>query len=253
MDPVAVYTPDLSIKGKARRRLVRLVRRRPARMALDRPMVSFTFDDAPASALSRGRAVLEASGVRGSFYIAADLAGREGPMGRFATADEIRAAAAAGHEIASHTHNHLDCGAQDRRAIEADAARNDAALQAWGLPRPTNFAFPFGDVSAAAKAALGRRFDVLRALHHGVIENGADLNQAPAVGVEGPDGEGLAWRWLERAAARKAWLILFTHDVSDTPSPWGCTPAALERLIQGAQVAGFDIVTVAEGARRLGR
>lgn len=252
MEPAAVYSPDRSLKGKARRRLVRLFERRPARGRLERPMVSFTFDDAPASALSTGRAALEARGARGVYYIAADLAGRLGPPGRFGSREEICAAGAAGHEIACHTFGHLDCGAADRSAIEADVVRNHAALRAWGLATPTTFAFPYGDVSLAAKQALGGRFDVLRALHRGVIEDGTDLNQAPAVGIEGARGARTALHWLRLAAARKAWLILYTHDVTDTPSPWGCTPGALESLIDAAQAGGFDIVTVADGVRRFG-
>ena len=58
--------------------------------------------------------------------------------------------------------------------------------------------------------------------------------------------------WLDKAKARKAWLILYTHDVSETPSQWGCTTGALERLIDRAVAEGFDVVTVAEGARRIG-
>jgi peptidoglycan/xylan/chitin deacetylase (PgdA/CDA1 family) len=57
---------------------------------------------------------------------------------------------------------------------------------------------------------------------------------------------------MEAARRRNAWLILFTHDVRETPSPWGCTPAAFERLIDRAVADGFEVVTVAEGARRLG-
>ena len=97
---------------------------------------------------------------------------------------------------------------------------------------------------------LGPRFSLLRALHHGVIETGADLNQAPAVGIEGAEGEAIAARWLDEAASRKGWLILFTHDVKDAPSPFGCTPAALERLVDKAVAMGFEVVTAAEGARR---
>jgi peptidoglycan/xylan/chitin deacetylase (PgdA/CDA1 family) len=92
----------------------------------------------------------------------------------------------------------------------------------------------------------------MRALHCGVVTAGSDLNQAPAVGVEGPDGEALAMGWLQRAARRKAWLILCMHDVADTPSPYGCTAAALERLVDAALAHGFEPVTVAEGAMRLG-
>ena len=57
---------------------------------------------------------------------------------------------------------------------------------------------------------------------------------------------------LDRAADRKAWLSLYTHDVQAEPSPWGCTPEALGRLADAAKARGFDVVTAAEGARRLG-
>jgi peptidoglycan/xylan/chitin deacetylase (PgdA/CDA1 family) len=45
------------------------------------PTVSFTFDDAPDSALTTGAQILEAHGVRGTFYIAGGLAGRTEPVG----------------------------------------------------------------------------------------------------------------------------------------------------------------------------
>jgi peptidoglycan/xylan/chitin deacetylase (PgdA/CDA1 family) len=251
MSEVAAYSADRSLKGKLRRRLVRLVARRPARRGPDRPMVSFSFDDAPATALADGRAVLEAHGLRGTYFIAAGLAGTTGPMGPNAASQAVMRAARAGHEIACHTYSHLDCGQADQRTIEADVDRNTAALSAWGAAPATTFAYPYGDVSLAAKKALGSRYDVLRGLHHGLIEVGTDLNQAPAVGIEGPDGEAVAHAWIDRAAARRGWLILYTHDVVEPPSPFGCTPAALQRLIEHALAAEAEVVTVAEGARRL--
>jgi peptidoglycan/xylan/chitin deacetylase (PgdA/CDA1 family) len=136
--------------------------------------------------------------------------------------------------------------------IEADVARNQEALADWGVNALTNFAYPYGDVSHCAKAALGSRYQVLRALNRGLIEDGTDLNQAPAVGIEGPDGEAIATDWLARAIRRKAWVILYSHDVADSPTAWGCRPDALARLIDAAQAGGCDIVTVAEGARRIG-
>lgn len=249
-DAVAVYHPDLSLKGKLRRRLVRLVERRPARLKLDRPMVSFSFDDAPATAATTGAALLEARGVKGTYYVAAALAERDGPMGRFASLEQMREAAQAGHEIACHTFSHLDCGQASAAAITADVDRNAQALD--GCPPATTFAYPYGDVSLQAKQALGGRFNLLRSLHHGLITDGGDLNQTPAVGVEGPNGEAVALRWLKAAKARKAWLILYTHDVAEQASAWGCTPDAFARLIDTALAQDFEVVTVAEGARRCG-
>lgn len=251
-EKVDAYEPDRSLKGKLRRRLVRLVRRRPARVRLERPMVSFSFDDAPVTACEAGAKALEARGLRGTYYFAAGLAGREGPMGRFATGADARRLHEAGHEIACHTFSHLDCGKASEAAAVADVDRNAESLAEWGADAPVSFAYPYGDVAAPAKTGLAGRFKTLRALHHGLITDGADLNQAPAVGVEGEDGEAVAGAWLDKAKARKAWLILYTHDVSDRPSPWGCTTGALERLIDRAVAEGFDVVTVAEGARRIG-
>lgn len=251
-EPFAAYSADRSLRGKLRRRLVRLTLRRPARIRLARPMVSFTFDDAPATATCAGAKALEARGVRGTYYVSAGLAGRDGPMGRYATRDETMAMQVAGHELACHTYSHIDCGAAPKAAIEADVARNHDVLADWGAHELTNFAYPYGDVSHAAKATLGARYQVLRALNHGLIEDGSDLNQAPAVGIEGPDGEATATGWLARAMRRKAWLILYSHDVADSPTAWGCTSDALARLIDAAQAGGCDIVTVAEGARRIG-
>ncbi|MBQ1541007.1 polysaccharide deacetylase [Caulobacter sp. CCUG 60055] len=251
MDAGQAYSADRSLKGKLRRRLSRWIARRPARVRLERPMVSFTFDDAPATAFETGAALLEAVGARGTFYVSAGLAGTDGPMGPIARREAVERAMAAGHDIACHTFSHLDCGRATAAEIADDAGRSRATLVEWGAPAAATFAYPYGDVSPRAKRVLAGRYGLLRGLHHGLIEDGVDLNQAPAVGVEGADGEAVAARWIETAAARRGWLILYTHDVCETPSAWGCTPAALARLIAAASARGLDIVTAAEGLRRI--
>jgi peptidoglycan/xylan/chitin deacetylase (PgdA/CDA1 family) len=243
---------DASLRGKLRRRAARLAGRRPAPARLGLPMVSFTFDDAPASAAKAGAAILEARGLRGTYFIGTGLLGQDSPCGRVATGEDVARLYAAGHEIGCHTASHLNCALASREALLADLEANRKALETLGVPEPESFAYPYGDVSAAAKRALAGRYGVMRALHPGLIEAGTDLNQAPSVGIEGPDGEANARRWLDLAMARRAWLILYTHDVGQTPSPWGCEPGALERLVAQALAGGAEVVTVAEGRRRLG-
>ena len=53
------------------------------------------------------------------------------------------------------------------------------------------------------------------------------------------------------AVEAKGWLILFTHDVDPDASAHGCTPQELADTIADIQAAGIEIVTVAEGARRV--
>ncbi|MHB8284893.1 MAG: polysaccharide deacetylase family protein [Caulobacteraceae bacterium] len=246
-----IYRPDMSLKGKLRRRFVRLQHRRPARGRLTRTMVSFAFDDAPASALTVGGAILESFGKRGTYFISAGLSGTSGHMGPYGTQAQVMAAADAGHEIACHTYSHLDCAQASGEVVAQDIARNSATLMAWGAPEPTTFAYPFGDVAPAAKAAAGQRFALSRALHRGVINTGSDLNQAPAIGIEGEGGERLGLRWLQKAHDQLGWVILFTHGVEADHTPFGATAAGFERLVGEAVARDYDIVTIAEGVRRL--
>ncbi|WGM39678.1 polysaccharide deacetylase family protein [Caulobacter sp. NIBR1757] len=245
------YSADRSLRGKLRRRYTRLAFRKPLRLSLDRPMITFSFDDVPATAALAGARVLEAAGLRGTFYICAGLEDGDGPMGRYGSSEDARRLAAAGHEVACHTFSHLDCGQADQQAIAADVARNGLALAMRGAPDPVSFAYPYGDVSFAAKKALGGRFKTLRTVQAGLVTDGADANQLPAVGIEGEAGEADALRWMDEAARRKAWLILYTHDVAARPSAWGCTPEALARLAERAK-SKFEVVTMAQGAARAG-
>ncbi len=245
------YEPDRSIAGKLRRRCVRLVSRRPAHgPAADRPRLSITFDDVPASAAHAGADLVTEHGGKATYYIAAGLVGTVGPMGLHASWSDLQRLHDQGHEIGCHTFSHADLGRADAAAAQKEAEDNQTAFAVHGLPAPLTFAYPYGDVAAATKRALSSRFALLRALHPGLVMSGTDLNQTPSIGLEGPNSEEIVMRWLVRAAERKAWMIVNTHDVSPTPSRWGCTPEALSRVLDRAAALGFDLMTVAQGARQ---
>ncbi len=249
----AEFERDRSLKGKLGREAARLFSRRPAPKAPPRAMVSFTFDDAPASAAATAAPMLEAAGYRGVYFVASSyMDGADGVIAPYADWSAVKALAARGHEIACHTHGHRNCAVIGPREAAAETERNARALEQHGLAAPATFAYPFGDVSAAAKAALAPRFKLLRATHPGLIARGGDLNQAPAVAVEGPHAVETATHWLQRAKAQNAWLILYTHDVTEAPSPYGCTPAAFQAVVDLVARMGLEVVTVREGAARLG-
>jgi hypothetical protein len=55
---------------------------------------------------------------------------------------------------------------------------------------------------------------------------------------------------LKRAARRNAWVIGFTHDVAEAPSPWGTRTQDLDALLRSARALGFAILPVSEAFDR---
>jgi hypothetical protein len=49
---------------------------------------------------------------------------------------------------------------------------------------------------------------------------------------------------VEEARASNGWLILFTHDVSEQPSPFGCTPAMLTEVLEMLAAAEVPVTPV---------
>lgn len=213
--------------------------------------MSFTFDDAPQSVFTAGLPILEAHGVRATIFACLGLAGAITSQGRLMDAGELREAAGRGHEIGAHTYRHRDLsrvtGAETQTELDADAQGFADA----GLPAPATFAYPFGQVSRAAKAVCRERFSLCRGIHAGRLTRGSDLAQAPAILTDGPGGEVRARAGLSAVAARGGWAILFTHQVTSADGAFCTDPLALGRLASMARELGVEPVTVAEGARRL--
>ena len=242
--PSGPYAADASLSAKVRRRVARLMHRRPARLALTRPTVSFTFDDAPASSMVAAD-ILETHAARGTWYLCAGLFDQPGHMGRFMNAAEAHDLHARGHEIAAHTWGHIDCHRTSDADLLADDDRNARGLIGLAKDR-AHFAFPYGEVSPRTKRLLAARHGSMRGVHPGLVRDGSDLNLLPSVGVMGARGETTAGKWIHHAVQASAWVILFTHDVSASPSPWGCTPDAIARLAAQAIDAGCDIRSVSQ-------
>lgn len=226
---------------------------RPARIGWPGGVVSFTFDDFPKTALTEGGAILRKYGLHGTYYAALGLAGTTRNLGPMFDIDDLRTAHAEGHEIACHTYNHLDLVGADRNRIVAEVAENGAALANAMPDLPvTNFAYPFGAVSITAKRVLAGRFSSCRGTGRGINHGRIDLADLLATDVY--DGnynrDGLRGM-IERNRALGGWLIFYTHDVAEMPSPFGCKPSQLEELVAYAAERSA-VLPVRDVAARLG-
>jgi len=209
------------------------------------PIVSFTFDDVPKSAVTDGASALEARGARGTFYVSGSTVGR----GTLADADDLVALHARGHELACHTFSHRQVVDMDAAAMAADIDRNRRFFQSLRSSiEPANFAYPFGVGSLTGKRWLGRRFRSGRSIMPGVNAGRVDLQFLKSCPLIDRQMDGAAIdRLLDQTAAVGGWLIFYTHDVADGPSIYGCSRQLLDHALDAAGRRGIAIRNIAEG------
>jgi peptidoglycan/xylan/chitin deacetylase (PgdA/CDA1 family) len=238
--------------GQPRAPDVRGVVARPVQVRLEKPVISFTFDDFPKSAGRNAAAVLEAMGGRATFYAASAFAGLTTQYGAMFDGDDITRLAAAGHEIGCGTFTSMDCARSPIDDIFADMVRNADALAAMGLEaRLVSFAYPSGHVSAALKQRLPLRFTTARGAAPGLAVGRIDFAQLPANALFGEEAAKRAMRLLDQARRKKAWLIFHAHDVASRPTAWGAPTGLLERIVTAAYASGVEIAPVREVAARI--
>jgi len=241
----APYIPG-GLRSKLTRQMSRFMARRPLALDLDHGIVTFTFDDFPKSAATTGARMLEDRDWRGTYYACAGYAGGETHHGAMFDAGDLQRLSAAGHEIACHTYEHLDCGQATPETARASVAKNARALAAMGLTTPmTQFAFPYGEVTPAVKASLGEHFAALRGIRAEVNRGQADLNLLSAVPLDGGEaGITRACEAAESLTQSPGWLIFYAHDVQDSPTTWGCTPDEFDRVLQAVARSGARVMTM---------
>jgi peptidoglycan/xylan/chitin deacetylase (PgdA/CDA1 family) len=242
------------IAGKASRFLARNTRTKILAMRSATPLVTFTFDDVPASACRTGAALLEQHGARGTFYVSGGGCGAASPGGRLATTDQLKALHARGHEVGCHTYSHPAVSVIGHDELVADLEHNRCFLKGIdGTITVRNFAYPYGDLSFRTKRYLETRFDSCRSLLRGVNEGTADLGALKTCPLENAtiDRREIL-EFIAKAVKVNGWLIFSSHDVEDTPSQFGVTPDLLVFAVGAASDAGCRLVTVADGLEFLG-
>jgi peptidoglycan/xylan/chitin deacetylase (PgdA/CDA1 family) len=236
------------------RLLAKLCRTRTVVMRNETPLVSFTFDDVPASAFRHGLPILERFGVKGTFYVAAGTCGSRDDHWDLMTYEEVRAMHRRGHEIGCHTYSHVNVQSLSARGLDEECRRNGEALRAiCGDVIVANFAFPFGDVGIARKLQLQRHFISCRGTYQGVNSGRIDLGLLKVIELyDRTLSEEKLARVLDETVRRNGWLIFYTHDVRSSPSPYGCSPARLRAVVEATRRYGIEAVPVRDALERIG-
>lgn len=216
-------------------------------LGLDRPIVSFTFDDIPVSAATVGAAMLEQHGVRGTFYVCGAQAGQVWDIYPLAGLDLVGDLARRGHEIGCHTANHRRPGQISRAAYLADVHCNaDELGPTLDGRRLQTFAYPYGIVRLDLKLAIQKHFRACRGIHGGLNARRLDLGRLRADPLESAttDEVGID-RLLDETVRRRGWRVFYSHDVDASPTRVGVTPKLLAHALVGALRRGCAVQTVA--------
>lgn len=247
--------PGLILRAASayRRRAAKWFGRRPFTMPPGRAIVSFTFDDFPRSALTRGGAILDQHGLAGTYYTSLGIAGQTTVCGEMYTLDDIPPLLEAGHELGCHTYEHWPAWETEPDDFEASVRRNAQALQdvAPGA-KFHSLSYPISYPRPETKQRVGRRFASCRGggqtFNIGVV----DLNYLSAFFLERSlDDPDAIKRCLAENQRAGGWLIVVTHDVSETPTRFGCSPDYFEQTVRFAIETGAEILPVGKAMQTI--
>ena len=201
------------------------------------PLVSFTFDDGMASAITDAAPTLQKHGLTGTNYVITGCvgmttvpntcrAGTDIPYMTWAQIQQLKNTY--GWEIGSHTVTHQclvsvgnDCQATKLTTAQVDAelADSKAALAAQGIDA-TAFAAPYGDYDMSAVARVAKYYSSMR----GFADTGNNpwplgdylLRNVPVQEVTTPVATLKAK--VDEAIANKTWVVFTFHDIRPNPS-----------------------------------
>ncbi len=122
-------------------------------------LVGLTFDDGYADFVEHALPVLARHQVTATLYVVAGLLGGrndwdDGPRLDLLDADGVRAVAAAGHEVGSHTLTHADLRGADAATLAHEVGESRRVLQEVLQADVPGFCYPWGRFDAPAADAV---------------------------------------------------------------------------------------------------
>jgi len=184
--------------------------------------IALSFDDGPGGSTVRVLEILKKKGVKATFFILGDKAAKHPEIAR-QTADE-------GHEIASHTHTHMNfysyAEADKNSKIESGLTKGEKAIFAATGVKPYLVRYPYG---YNGKDAL----DIAKKHNYKVI------NWTFGMDWKRDSAESMKAQYLK---AIKPGAIFLMHDSAENAK----VLAFLEDLIDGIIKEGYEIVTIGE-------
>lgn len=225
------------LQGKYRRTVAAALCRRPVKMRNIVPLISFSFDDFPLSALEVGGAILREHGLTGTYYVSLGLLDRDESVGRICSAGHLQEVLNQGHELGCHTFGHCDAWDTEPELFDRSIGDNQRALT--GIVPGARFetmSYPISTTPRpVTKKQTGLRFLCCRAGGQTNNAGTVDLNYVRSFFLEqSREDPSVIWDIIDRNRVEGGWLVFSTHDVSKHPTKYGCTPEFFDEVVKRA-------------------
>ena len=221
---------------------------RPFDIRLDAPFVSFSFDDFPRSAFHEGGDILSHYGLYGTYYTSMGLMGTKAPTGEIFTLDDLKLLHANGHELGCHTFAHCDSWETDPASFQQSIVKNRQELEAV-LPgvRFNSLSYPISNPRPNTKKRAAKHYSCCRGGGQAINSGRADMNLLRAFFIEKKRNDvDFIKRLIDLNEKIKGWLIFATHDISRSPTQYGCTPSLFKKIVGHSVNSTATILPVAQ-------
>lgn len=241
----------ISVMDRINFRLARVRNQNLRKSILAAPIISFSYDDFPKSAIEIGATELEKHGFQGSFYPAASFCDAHEEGQDYYTQDDIQRLRAHGHEIGCHTYDHANLLRLNNREIDDQFARNQAFFaETMQADTFVSMAYPFGNVSPRVKKVAQKRFPICRGVWSGVNSGMIDMALLKVVGLDHHLTAEQTRAWIDQARAENGWLIFVAHDIRSDHSPYGISPERYAEIVSVVADANIEVLTIRDAAAR---
>jgi peptidoglycan/xylan/chitin deacetylase (PgdA/CDA1 family) len=233
-------------QGKYQRATARYFCKRPFDVRLRSPIISFTFDDFPRSALLTGGRILRSFGLAGTYYASLGLMGKQAPTGEMFLMEDLKGVVEQEHELGCHTFGHCHAWDTNPNSFEQAINRNCDALSKI-LPRASfkTLSYPIGVPRARTKQLTSKYFECSRGGGQTFNVGTVDLNYLAAYFLEKVrDTPDKIKRMIDANRESNGWLIFATHDVCEQPTRFGCAPKFFEDIVKYSIESGAQILPV---------
>jgi len=156
-----------------------------------------------------------------------------------------------GWDFECHTNTHPSLIALTNNAIVAELQAVNTAFITHGYAPPQHVAYPFGDYDSRVESIVWHNRKTARTVSDNMmtypVSNWYEMNAAQLIRTTTfSEIKG----WIDTCIANNALLHVFSHDVSSSPSEYGCTPTILAQmldyLIQKQNAGQLTVMTMAQ-------